>query len=163
MNWQKLQIEVGKWSLKNFGEQPAERRILGMIEELGELVHAILKQEQNIRDTSMQDEWDAIGDLVIYILDYCYILELDIENIVDSLIPCDIDAPINQQIFNIANALSLLPDNPARRRHILGCILNHLKNICMSRENNFESCIESTWYRVQQRDWKLYPHDGETK
>src|SRR5688572_17945800 len=53
------QKEVVAWGKRNFGEQPAHRFLLGMLEELGELSHAHLKQEQGIRGTN--EEHEAAG------------------------------------------------------------------------------------------------------
>lgn len=69
-----LQLEVGEWSLKNFGDQPSTFPLLGIGEETGELMHAHLKDLQGIRHLpheikAMKE--DAIGDIVIYLADYC--------------------------------------------------------------------------------------------
>lgn len=68
-----LQNEVGAWSRKNFGDQPAYRPLLGVAEETGELCHAFLKKEQNIRLEENHDAKlkDAVGDIVIYLADFC--------------------------------------------------------------------------------------------
>jgi len=75
-----LQKEVGQWSLHNFGTQASYRPLLGAVEELGELAHAHLKQEQGIRPSDhFADKCDAIGDIIIYILDYCSKEGIDVE------------------------------------------------------------------------------------
>lgn len=63
-------------------ESRSHRMLLGACEELGELCHAHLKNEQGIRGTP--EEWrekkkDAIGDTLIYLMDYCNKEDLDIE------------------------------------------------------------------------------------
>lgn len=69
-----MQNEVEAWSKKNFPNNSAMEPLLGIVEEVGELSHAVLKQRQNIRGTPTEHELaaqDAIGDLLIYVLDYC--------------------------------------------------------------------------------------------
>ena len=68
-----LEKEVADWSRKNFGDQPAWKPLLGVAEEVGELNHAFLKQSQNIRrnEDHAAKERDAVGDIVIYLADYC--------------------------------------------------------------------------------------------
>ena len=69
-----LQSQVAAWSRKNFGDQPSYRPLLGVVEEVGELCHAHLKGEQGIRHTAAElvaMQKDAVGDIVIYLLDYC--------------------------------------------------------------------------------------------
>lgn len=72
---EKIQNEVYEWSYYNFGNQPSYRPLLGIVEEVGELCHAHLKHEQNIRrNTNPQEvllkKYDAIGDVMIYLMDY---------------------------------------------------------------------------------------------
>lgn len=68
-----LQLEQATWSLSNFGPQPKHRSLLGVTEEVGELAHAHLKAEQGIRTNENHEakKKDAIGDIVIYLADYC--------------------------------------------------------------------------------------------
>lgn len=75
MDLAKLQSEVGVWARKNFPATTASDVLLGIAEETGELCHAQLKQNQRIRSgaegTSNVEKMDAVGDLVIYLADYC--------------------------------------------------------------------------------------------
>lgn len=69
-----MQQEVSEWSTRNFGDQSWTNPYMGMVEELGELSHALLKQQQGIRGTSEEHEEaakDAVGDLMIFMLDFC--------------------------------------------------------------------------------------------
>lgn len=74
MNLHDLQNDVGDWSHKNFGNQPSYRPLLGVAEEVGELCHSHLKTEQGIRtaENHQAKKCDAVGDIVIYLADYCY-------------------------------------------------------------------------------------------
>lgn len=61
--FRKLQAEVGAWSQKNFGDQPAWRPAMGMVEELCEL-------SEKVEDLDLSETLDAIGDTAIYMADY---------------------------------------------------------------------------------------------
>lgn len=61
--FRKLQAEVGAWSQKNFGDQPAWRPAMGMVEELCEL-------SEKFEDLDLAETLDAIGDTAIYMADY---------------------------------------------------------------------------------------------
>lgn len=69
----RLQLDVADWSRKNFGTQQPYRPLLGVIEEIGELAHAQLKKEQGIRMNEDHDAKarDAVGDIMIYLMNYC--------------------------------------------------------------------------------------------
>jgi len=74
MNLIKLQDEMHEWREKNFPDSYAGHQLLGVVEEVGELCHAVLKLEQGIRGDEkelMRDERDAIGDIAIYLMQYC--------------------------------------------------------------------------------------------
>jgi len=80
----KIQIQQAEWSEKNFGPQTPNRMILGITEELGELCHAELKNQQGIRVNENHEEKmkDAVGDIVIYLLAYCNEKDFNIETII---------------------------------------------------------------------------------
>jgi len=83
----RLQHDVAEWSLKNFGDQPSHRPLLGVCEEVGELCHAHLKGEQGIRHSAEEiraKKIDAAADIVIYLLDYCARESIDLEQAVQS-------------------------------------------------------------------------------
>lgn len=74
INLRKLQQEQKEWSERNFPTQNTPYRpLLGIMEEVGELSHAHLKAEQGIRinEDHQAAKFDAIGDIVIYLSDYC--------------------------------------------------------------------------------------------
>ena len=57
------------WQRKNFGEPNTNHMILGVTEEVGELCHAELKQQQGIRNNEdhVANQKDAVGDILIYL------------------------------------------------------------------------------------------------
>lgn len=69
-----LQETLWEWQAHNFGEQgPPRHALLGMCEEAGELVHAVLKLSQGIRGTELSHHeaiLDALGDIVVYLIDF---------------------------------------------------------------------------------------------
>lgn len=84
MNLVQFQRDVHAWSLKNFGLQPSYRQLLGVTEEIGELCHAHLKIEQGIRGATRNDIKDAVGDIVVYLADYCAQIGIDLSACIDA-------------------------------------------------------------------------------
>lgn len=81
MNITQLQSEVRAWQSYNFPNSKPYQPLLGLIEEVGELSHAHLKTEQQIRldeDHSTAAK-DAVGDIIIYLADYCNRNNIDME------------------------------------------------------------------------------------
>ena len=69
-----LQEAHRKWLAHNFPNQTPHQALLGVGEEVGELMHAHLKMEQGIRGSlheQTEAAQDAIGDIVIYLASYC--------------------------------------------------------------------------------------------
>jgi len=71
---QELQADHKAWADRNFPNREPLMPVLGVVEEVGELCHALLKGWQGIRGTKEQHEAgakDAVGDIVIFLLDVC--------------------------------------------------------------------------------------------
>ena len=73
-NLKKVQEEISQWTTYNFGtNRDYITPFLGVVEEVGELSHALLKQKQDIRINENHEEniKDAVGDIFIFLLDFC--------------------------------------------------------------------------------------------
>ena len=88
LNLRELQEKHCDWSDENFGDVTGhfDRGVLhcalGAAEEIGELCHGVLKAEQGIRgsvDDHRDGVRDAIGDIVLYLIDLCGKLGLEFE------------------------------------------------------------------------------------
>ena len=101
-----IQEKQKAWQEKNFGESPSYHSLLGISEEVGELCHAHLKEEQGIRTDQdhLNEIKDALGDIFIFCCSY-------------------------------ANARGI----------------------------DLETVVEYTWEKVEKRDWKKYPVNGEDR
>lgn len=80
-----LQAQLRPWQERNFPDRPKYQPVLGVVEEVGELAHALLKWEQAIRGTPDQHEAaakDAIGDIVVFMADVCNAYGWDFEQCV---------------------------------------------------------------------------------
>jgi len=67
-----MQREQETWADKNFPNNNRTHQLLGIVEEVGELCHAHLKFEQNIRtnEPHAESKCDALGDIFIFMLGY---------------------------------------------------------------------------------------------
>lgn len=86
MNLGQLQTEQGRWVAHNFPDENPHSPLLGLAEEVGELAHAHLKNEQKIRGSEAEHKAaaaDAIGDIVIYLASYCNRNGFELEACVD--------------------------------------------------------------------------------
>ena len=76
-----IQDEIAEWVNKNFPNTTATEQFLGVVEEVGELSHAILKGKQGIRQEGLSSimENDAVADISIFLLSYCSFKGIDFE------------------------------------------------------------------------------------
>lgn len=72
--WTELQGRLNAWSNVDYGYQPAERRVLGLMEEHQEFVHAT---DQALR-------CDALGDMSICLIQLCTSHRLDAGVLIES-------------------------------------------------------------------------------
>jgi NTP pyrophosphatase (non-canonical NTP hydrolase) len=82
-----LQEEQKKWVQHNFPGFLDYYPLLGAVEELGELAHAHLKMVQGIRGTReehLEKAQDAIGDVIIYLSNYCTAMGFDFQKILET-------------------------------------------------------------------------------
>jgi NTP pyrophosphatase (non-canonical NTP hydrolase) len=82
-----LQEEHREWVRRNFPTEQKHSPLLGIMEEVGELAHAHLKNEQNVRKAAdpivaNAMKADALGDIFIYMMSYCNQNDLDLETCV---------------------------------------------------------------------------------
>lgn len=66
---------VGTWSVKNFNDKRAAD--FGILEEIGEATHCVLKRIQGIRgfdneEFFLKEFGDALADIIIYLSDWCH-------------------------------------------------------------------------------------------
>jgi len=169
---QTIQQEVGEWSEENFGtDQPATYPLGGAGEELGELMHSVLKRLQGIRledeDVGVEAEVDAVGDVGVYLLDYLYRagVEFEIEGTVEDA------ADENTEVFGESDMIMLgnlfqeygflwrAEENEMADEHKLLSVVTlfvMLELFCRRRDGleSFQECIEIAWYgEVQDREW----------
>lgn len=80
-----IQLDLKLWKLHNFPASDDRDQLLGIVEELGELAHAILKLRQGIRGTPAEHEAaakDAVGDLFIFLTNFCSARDWVLEDII---------------------------------------------------------------------------------
>src|SRR5438876_269783 len=74
LSLRQLQNEQDDWRRRNFPNSGWDRAFLGVVEEVGELAHHLLKGDQGIRGSLDEHEeraQDAVGDILVYIAHLC--------------------------------------------------------------------------------------------
>ena len=81
-----IQREARMWTDHNFPGTDANRKYLGVVEEVGEWAHARLKRMDGIRGTPEEHiaaEKDAMGDIIIFMLGYADYTGWDLHSILE--------------------------------------------------------------------------------
>lgn len=171
MNLIAIQAEQIEWSERNFGKQHARYPLLGMIEELLEFEEAwqtrrALVQDDTDRTTAVDDVVDAIGDIAIYMLDYCGKVNWQLDHlwVLRRTLP-DTDPEKWSYLVPLARRLAhhhLKGEQGIRgtpEQHMLAigdtcrAILAHLELISKYLNKDFLEILDGVWSKVRKRDW----------
>lgn len=186
--------EVHLWSIENFGDQKGIDKLaplLGIGEELGELAAASNSEEFGEETERLREQADAIGDIGIYLFDFCTRDEVDLEGILWSI---DKSIPDNPALafHSFDRCLSSLISDLGHLHHAvlkrhqgirgyddinvyvsnrdtaIGSLLANLYQISVTalypfEVNNFELIVEETWEKVvSKRNWKSPLRDNDS-
>ena len=172
-----LLTQVGEWSTRNFGTRQASD--LGILEELGEATHGILKRFQNIRgfdnvETFRAHVGDAFADMGIYILNYAGINGILLTqpttyyiqpNATDRFFICNIMMNLVQLIsfssYLVETDSEVLsePDKATLSRH-LQALWQWCGMWAYFHQFDFMDIVSSTWLRIRTRDWQKNNKDA---
>ena len=187
-----IQAEQVAWSTKNFGQQHERYPLLGMIEELLEFDEAWKLQQEAAANRSMTKEdraallspelnqevddaayaklraevLDAIGDISIYMLDYCGKRGLQLNTLWNERAFSDDRgrtrwhdlAPLARRLAHHQlkgeQGIRGLPEEHLRQIDLTcRAILAHLEFICRYLEVDFLAILGAVWAKVSKRDW----------
>lgn len=151
----KLQSEHATWVDREFPNQPAYLPAIGMVEEAGELCHALLKLQQLMlygadrRYSPAElhaDFVDAIGDCAIYACSYCNATSYDFV----CLLPYEKQeaTPLALSVQLVHAAASFAEDHEHKHLYRYMAIL---QSICDMSQINFAQAVLTTWASVKQR------------
>lgn len=177
LNYIELQQEIYQWKVKNFGGKVkhGHQNMLGVIEEIGELSHSVLKKQQGIRLNENHDEKieDAIGDIFIFLLNWLseknIIIDMPLVFYDDSV--CNVDDEINvMEVYmsayelvhiQLSHETGKIKDNKLSKyeteqffRQSAKTLIEKLIFFCGCNNLSFETVVLNTWSQVKQRNWK---------
>lgn len=160
----RLQREVGEWSQKNFGDQLPHRPLLGIIEELCEFGESMTDQQR-------VDVIDAIGDITIYMADYCHrrgwsMAEIWAKRWVVS--PKNLPLPVlslirwcaHSHLKGEQNIRGGTEKHDRKLMTTLGHVLSGLETTSRFLEVDYLAVVIGTWSKVSKRDWVENPNDA---
>jgi NTP pyrophosphatase (non-canonical NTP hydrolase) len=164
-----IQREQCAWSLRNFGEQSSGRMALGLIEELGEVAEAWMEDDS-------AKLLDAIGDVGIYMLNYCNIMHWSIAEIYASRAARDTNAakmpqhvtPLmraiaHHQLKGEQNIRGGTAYHEVQMHNILRNVLYQLDYLAPRalQGGNFLLILDAVWQKVGKRDWVKNPNNAD--
>jgi len=175
-----FQSEVSEWSLKHF-KPNASDKLLGVVEEVGELIEAIDKYtSREVRWEEVEDDVrDSFGDIMVFLADYCTVRgwglkELNLEGVKGSLESItDVDeagrnATIDWYLRDLTKAVARLCHSQLKvNQGIRGDEAKHardsvvqvarlircLHSLCSVFELDLFFLIDKVWTKVKKRDW----------
>ena len=167
MNLPRLQVlagQIGVWADRNFDvSDPA----LGVLEELGEIAHCILKRKQGIRGFDDEAHFlaelaDGIADAVIYCLHDVSLRSIELD---EAYLVCEqpgqpYDRLLLGYLGQLAGLLLSGELNGPGGDQLHSDILTQLNALAAEYAIDFERKLEETWAKVSQRDWRANPSNA---
>lgn len=159
----KLKKEVGEWSEENFPGQPVVNPFMGSSEEAGELAECL------DADSSPDDEeLDAVGDILVYMADFCYKRDLDYQKCYE--MSQDVNnkyedffrewvrsrGQLTRSVLKREQGIRLDEDRVGDKAEekALASMISCLERFAESRGYNLEDAIRAAWYEeVIDREW----------
>lgn len=168
--------EVRVWTEQNFADKQAPD--YGVVEEVGELCHGILKRLQGIRGFDDPEKFhahtkDALGDAMVYLCSWCGWRKCYFQLsyiIVQGEVPTDTKSItfrslLSQTLISLSKLLMLEGKNHtlevdcAVASEVARCIegmANHLGFHLL------DDCLYPTWHQVKERNWKKNPENAHS-
>jgi NTP pyrophosphatase (non-canonical NTP hydrolase) len=152
-----LQQEHKAWLVHAFPNQPLEDPAAGLVEEAGELLHAVLKYQQTLTWGSepryIAVDWrdkleDAIGDCAIYACSWCNAADKCFGAVVAEAHPLSKDT-VMQTALHIVNIS--VKFNEAYSLCTLVEYISYLMGIADLHHLNFHEAVLHTWEKVKRR------------
>lgn len=173
MELAQLQVEVQEWASRNFPNATPWQPLIGMGEELGELAGAMLDRTMDgERATTLMK--DAVGDIMIYMADYCWRNGIQLEAYVSparsvesepfyilAAIARDIGKLDHSHLKLVQGIRGTADFHTANKQGHIRDIVSDLETFCeKALVCSLASCIDATWGHVKQRDWLKNNKDG---
>lgn len=164
-----LAQEIAAWAEKNF---PVHIPAWGVLEEIGELTHCLLKRAQGIRGFAddahfKKESLDAVADIAVYMLHHIAIAgkrffvsdEWETSALFDITDKNDVQEVLAEWVDNVA-CLLRDEDFDTHGVEIHISILQTASMFAVALGSNLETVLVETWDRVKQRDWAKNPYDA---
>lgn len=155
MTFKTLQAEHKVWLERMYPNQPAALPAAGMVEEAGELLHALLakwRQDMYGKDPRYSDIGndvrDAVGDCVVYLCSYCNTVEWDLAQFDCSHIDSCKQTPIDLAVNLVAVASEFYTTHDSAYATLYVAIL---KQICYGLLLDLNECVKFAWSKVKER------------
>jgi len=148
--------EIKVWADHNFDFHAPE---LGIIEEIGEYTHQLLKKAQKIRVTSDELEKDALADMAIFYFHLCsrtghlpYEMNLHFTRL--------LRWHLGQLTHFAAKILCCIADGQIPDTLYMVGFWEQLNTIVHCNGWDLEVLVDDVWSQVRLRDFRKYPGTG---
>lgn len=169
-----MQKEQEIWADKNFPGNKMIHPLVGIIEEVGELAHVVLKETQTIRytpDVVIAKKKDAVSDIMIFLAHYCTKNSFTMPEIqVPAQEMIHVRADQHRMVLNISKIVGdaaqdyLLSGDESdfkwRVRSFAVALTVALDEFSAANGFSMMNAVEETWSQVKSRDWKKNPTDA---
>lgn len=165
---------IGRWAENNFDDKRAAD--FGMLEEIGEATHCVLKRIQGIRGFDNEEFFlkefsDALADIIIYLCDWCHqhnaFFKFGRNNRDLAKLTVDDQRRIIRHLLQAMDMIISISDRePMGKFNVVDESQFNMvaQRICSGVELwasvyniDMRWMVSNTWLKISQRDWKKNP------
>jgi hypothetical protein len=164
-SFKQLQEEQKPWTKHNFGDRPSWMPLMGVIEEIGEMMEALIAEDEEAFQ-------DGIADCIVFMSDFCIAMEFDFEEITNQHVEREFwghgdralaifGARLSHSYLKKAQGIRGTPELHDRDM-MQACtqIFKWLDKACSARGIDIEYLVGNVWEQVRKRDFKRFPKNG---
>lgn len=169
---EKFQGQVMNWAISNFPTTAKHQPLLGIVEEVGELIEACVAKD-------VKEIKDACGDIMIFMAHYCgvngyslldcVVAEAETFSVM-TWTPLDALTSVPVMVGKLCHAhLKMEQQIRTGEKHsdtakkAIGQIAGCLRIILSQYEVDLMDVMEKIWGEVSQRNWKKNPKTGKVE
>jgi len=168
-NPRELIRDVGDWA-ESQPWHPKHAPDLGVVEEIGELFHGVLKHHQGIRGFDNTDKYrahtlDALGDIMVYLSHWCYLNGAHYHALIAVEVPTSMELRDLLKTLVIDASKMLHFSGRSVDTSVASTVASGITQTCqyiarMFGWDLFNDCLYPTWHRVRMRNFNKDKQGG---
>lgn len=171
-NIRELINDVGRWAQEQ-PWHPIHAPDYGVVEEIGELFHCVLKHMQKLKgmgdpELFQKKTKDALGDIMVYLAHWCYLKNcyFTISSAHHPTMVESAGVPMRShgaRLCTFAGRMLAIDGEVSGNESVAAAVASNIATTCNDVAAEFgwdlmKDCVYPTWHHVRERNWQKLIH-----